>query len=148
MATKDVILQIKKAHFTVKLHPNLLEVDLKEGLRKELEDVLESSPAIRRTLGYLFQFAVPLDIPLKDIDSATVNEQGHVKIAAAHRRDIHIPLKVTESKKLVSKLNELIPIEKAKAVESILLADKAKRETSPTKGWAEYIAEHEGRIPK
>jgi hypothetical protein len=148
MTTKDVVMLIKKPRFTVKLHSNLLEVDLNEGLRKKLEDVLEAEPAIRDSLGMLFQFVVPIDVPLKDIESATADDKGQVKIAIPHRRDIHIPLEPAESKQLVAKLNELIPIEKAKEVERILEAEKIKRERGPEKAWAESVAEQEERFPR
>jgi hypothetical protein len=148
MTTKDVVMLIKKPKFTVKLHPNLLEVDLNEGLRKKLEEVLEAEPTIRDSLGMLFQFVVPIDIPLKDIESATADDKGQVKIAIPHRRDIHIPLEPAESNQLVAKLNELIPIEKAKEVERILESEKIKREREPQKAWAEFTAEEEGRMPR
>jgi len=146
MATEDLVMVFKKPHFTVKLHPSLLEVDLKESVRKELEDVLEANSVLRESLGYLFQFAVPLDIPIKDIESATVDKKGRVKITAPHRRDLTIPLKPNESKKLVSKLNQLIPIEKAKEIESILEVEKAKREHGAEMGWAEYIAKYKSEV--
>lgn len=148
MTTKDVVMVIKKPRFTVKLHTNLLEVDLNEGLRKKLESVLEAEPAIRDSLGMVFQFVVPIDAPLKDIESATADKKGQVKIAIPHRKDIHIPLKPSESKKLVAKLNELIPIERAKEIERILEMEKIKRERGPEKAWAESIAEQEERRPR
>jgi hypothetical protein len=148
MSTEDVIMKINKPHFIVKLHSNLLEVDLKEGLRKELEDVLEAKPILRDNLGYLFQTAIPLDVPLKDIESAIVDKKGKTKITLPHRKDIIIPLKAVESKKLVAKLNELIPIEKAKELEKILQSEKTKAEYASKKGWAESVAERERKIPR
>lgn len=115
MAEEDVVMVIEKPHFKVKLHSTLLEVDLKEGVRKELEDVLEAKPALRESLGFLFQTIVPLDVPLRDIESAVVDKKGQVKITIPSRRDITIPLESKESKRLVDKLNELIPVEKERA---------------------------------
>jgi hypothetical protein len=148
MSTEDVIMVINKPHFRVKLHSNLLEVDLKEGLRKELEDVLEAKPILRDNLGYLFQQVIPLDVPLKDIESATVDKKGKTKITLPHRKDIIIPLKAIESKKLVAKLNELIPVEKAKEVEKMLQSEKTKAEYDSKKGWVESVAEREREIPR
>jgi hypothetical protein len=112
MAEGDIVMVIEKPHFKVKLHTGVLEVDLKEGIKKELEDVLEARPSLRESLGFLFQTIVPLDVPLKDIESAVVDKKGQVKITIPSRRDITIPLTSKESKRLVDKLNELIPIEK------------------------------------
>ena len=140
MATEPVILEIKKPHFTVKLHSSLLEVDLKEGLKKDLEDVLEAKPILRDSLGFLFQTVVPLDVPLKDIESATVDKKGQVKIAIPHRRDIVIPLKKAESKRLVDKLNELIPIEKEKEIKRIMISEKARKERTLERAEGEFAA--------
>jgi hypothetical protein len=131
VATKDLVLVIDKPQFVVKLHKNLLEVDLKKGAMKELEDVLEAKPILRESLGFLFQTAVPLDIPLKDIDSVSADEKGRVKIVIPFRKDILIPLDKKEANRLVSKLNELIPIEKQKHLESLLAAEKAAEELEP-----------------
>lgn len=122
-----MIMVIDKPHFTVKLHQSLLEVDLKEGVKKELEDVVEASPILRGSLGFLFQNIIPLDVPLKDIESVEQDEKGQVKIIIQHRKDITIPLEPNESKKLISKLKELIPIEKQKERERILAWEKRKR---------------------
>lgn len=127
MATDDLVMVIDKPHFKVKLHQSLLEVDLKEGVKKELEDVVEASRILRGSLGFLFQNVIPLDVPLKDIESVEQDEKGQVKIKIPHRRDITIPLEPNESKKLISKLNELIPIEKQREIERILASEETKR---------------------
>jgi len=111
---KKLVLKIDRPHFVVSLHEDVLEVDLKEGAKKELEDVLEAHPALRESLGVLFQTVIPLDVALSDIDSAEVDDEGRVKIVIPLRRDIVIPLEFDESKKLTEKLNELIPLAKLK----------------------------------
>jgi len=116
---EDLVMVIDKPHFKVKLHKTLLEVDIKKGIRKELEDALESKPKIRESLGLLFQTMIPLDIPLKDIESVNVDNKGRIKIVTPLRKDIVIPLKPSESKPLVEKLNELIPIEKERALKEL-----------------------------
>jgi hypothetical protein len=128
MGNKDPVMVIDKPHFVVKLHETLLEVDLKEGVKKELEDVVEAKPILRETLGLLFQTVIPLDVHLKDIKSVNVDEKGHVKVVIPHRRDIVIPLKANESKRLVEKLNELIPIEKERAIRELEEAQKSEKE--------------------
>jgi hypothetical protein len=140
MATEDLVLVIDEPHFTVKLHKSLLEVDLKEGIRKELEDALEANPTFRGSLGFLFQTVIPLDVSLKDIESATVDKKGRVKIVIPYRRDIIIPLKPNKSNKLVDKLHKLIPIEKQKEAERILASEEARKELERQRYEAEFRA--------
>jgi hypothetical protein len=128
MSTEDLVLVIDKPSFEVKLHESLLEVDLKKGARKKLEDALESSPSLRGSLGFIFQSVVPLDIPLKDIESVELDEKKQVKIRTHHQRDITIPLEASESKRLISKLEELIPLAKQREMERILASKEAKKE--------------------
>jgi hypothetical protein len=79
-------------------------------------------------LGFIFQSVVPLDIPLKDIESVELDEKKQVKIRTHHRRDITIPLEASESKRLISKLEELIPLAKQREMERILASKEAKKE--------------------
>lgn len=130
MAEKPV-LKIDKPHFVVKLHEDTLEVDLKEGAKKELEDVVEAHPILRESLGILFQTMVPLDVALKDIESAEVDNKGRLKIIIPLRRDIIIPLEANESKRLVEKLNELIPLAKLKHVEQMRVLEEAEKRPKP-----------------
>ncbi len=115
MSSNPVVIVIEKPHLTVKLHERVLEVDLTQGLRKELEDLVEAKPALRKTLGFLFQTVIPLDVPLKDIESATLDEASRVKIVIPFRKDMVIPLEPEESGPFVKKLNELVLQEKARA---------------------------------
>ena len=117
MDSEDLVMVFDKPHFIVKLHQTLLEVDLKEGVRKKLEDFVESNPHMRESLGLLFQTVIPLDVQLKNIETVRLDEKGHVKIVIPHRKDITIPLEKDEAEKLIDKLNELIPIEQAKKAE-------------------------------
>jgi len=116
---KKPVLEIKKPHFTVKLHEDTLEVDLKEGAKKELEDVVEAHSILRGSLGVLFQTIIPLDVALHEIEHAEVDKKGRLKIAIPLRRDIVIPTEPDESKRLVEKLNELIPQAKLKEAEEL-----------------------------
>ncbi len=128
MKKDDLVLFIDKPHFQVKLHPDLLEVDLKQGFRKAMEDVLEAKPFLRETLGFVFQSIIPLDLPLHTVGSVTTDRKGLVKLKLAGRKDINIPLEVEEAKKLVDHLNELIPIEKQKEYERIMKLQEVERE--------------------
>ncbi len=128
-----LVLKVDKPHFVVLLHEDTLELDLKEGARKELEDVVEAHPILRESLGLLFQTIIPLDIALKDVDSAEVDDKGQLKIIIPLRRDITIPLDLNESKRLADKLNELIPLAKlkdAKRMEALEELDERVRPRS------------------
>ncbi len=117
MSSSPIVYTIDKPHFVVKLHEELLEVDLKEGVRKEFEDVAEARPFLRETLGMLYQFAGPLDVPLKDIQKVLKENDGKVKVIIPSRRDLHIPLTPSEAETLTRKLEELIPIARKRAAE-------------------------------
>lgn len=108
---------IDKPHFIVKLHEDLLEVDLKESARKALEDVVEAHPVLRESLGVLFQTVIPLDVALSSIESVKVDDKGRLKVVIPLRRDLLIPLEHDESERLAEKLNELIPLAKLKEAE-------------------------------
>lgn len=140
MSTEDPVLVIDKPQFVVKLHENVLEVDLKKGAAKELEDILETNPTLRGSLGFLFQTAIPLDVPLKDIDFVTTDEKDQVRIVVPHRRDIHIPLDKEETKTLIDKLNELIPKAKQRNLERLLAAEKAAKDAELERETKRYPA--------
>jgi len=110
----EPVLIIDKPKFIVKLHEDVIEVDLKEGAKKEFEDVIEANPALRKTLGFLFQTVIPSDIALSSIESVEVDDKGQLKIIVPRHKDIIIPLEFDESQKLSEKLNELIPLAKTK----------------------------------
>lgn len=103
-----------KPHFVVKLYEDVLEVDLKEGAKKKLERVVEAHPVLRESLGFVFQTIVPLDIALDSIESVNVDHNGRLKVVIPNRKDMVIPLKADESRRFAEKLNELIPLAKAK----------------------------------
>jgi len=119
---------LDKPHFQVKLHSDLLKVDLKEGARAEIEKLAEARPALRDTIGWVFQTIIPLDVHLWEIEKVTVEPSGKVNIRIPHRRDIHIPLEPLEAERLVEKMNELIPVEKERRVERQLAEQAAERD--------------------
>jgi hypothetical protein len=146
MSAEDIVLEIKKPHFTVRLRERSLEVDLNEGVRKELEDVLEANHMLRESLGFLFQTIVPLDVDLKDIDSVKVDKAGQVKIVIPSRRDITIPLKLGQSKRLVEKMDELIELEKERVVLDEKESKKIKKAYEPKISAAKAAAESLERV--
>ena len=135
--TSEIVMVIEKPYLTVKLHERLLEVDFADGLRRELEGALEANTALRETLGYLLQAAIPLDVALRDIDSARVDKNGHVKVAIPFRKDLIIPLGPTDSKRLVEKLDQLIPADKARAVREMRESEARKKALEAQRGRVE-----------
>lgn len=121
------VVKIDKPHFVVKLHEDYLELDLKEGAKKELEDVVEAYPGLRESIGLLFQTIIPLDVALHEVQRVEVNEEGHLKIVIPLRRDITIPLDAEESKKLADKMNELIPLAKQEEAGHLKALDEAAK---------------------
>ncbi len=117
-----------KPHFEVRLHSDLLQVDLKEGARRELERLAEARPILRESLGWIFQTIIPLDVKLHEIDNVEVDHDGKVKVIIPGRKDIHIPLEHSESQRLVEKLNELIPAEREKLFRERQFSDARKAE--------------------
>jgi hypothetical protein len=136
MNDEDIVMTIDKPHFIVKLHTTQLEVDLREGARKELEKLIEANPTFRDSVGLLFQSVIPIDVRLRDIRSVGLDKKGRVKIDIPRRKDLTIPLDQEESKRLIDKLNELIPPEKERALKDAEEARKtegalrAKRSTN------------------
>ena len=111
------VLEIEKPYYVVRLHEDTLEVDLKEGAKKELEDVVEAHPVLRESLGILFQTIIPLDVALHEMESVQLDDKGRLKIVIPLRRDIIIPTEPDESKRIIEKLNELIPLAKLREAE-------------------------------
>jgi len=127
MSETTVILEIDKPHFTIRLYKNMLKIDLKGTLKNEIEEALENKPGLRETLGHILGIFAPLHIRLCDIDEVKMEKTGNVKIVLPHHRDVVIPLETRYAKKLVDKLNELIPEEKEKELERIMDEQKLQR---------------------
>ena len=112
----------------MKLHSDILEVDLKEGVRKELEALAEARPFLRDSLGWMFQSIIPLDVHLYEIEEVKTDKKGQLQIKIPGRRDIHIPLEPHEATQLTEKMNELIPPEKEKARQREKLRQEIERQ--------------------
>ncbi len=128
MPEKPVVLHIEKPHFEVKVHSDSLEVNLKEGAKREIEKLAEAKPILQETLGWIFQTIIPLNVRLWEIERVDVDSGGKVSLLIPHRKDLHIPLEPTDARRLADKLNQLIPIEKARELERIKNYEIAERE--------------------
>jgi len=142
MAGKAPILEIAKRHFTVRLFSNMLRVDLKGGLKNEFEEALENKPILKETLGHILSIFVPLHIRLCDIDSVHVDETGKIKIVLPRHKDVTIPLKPDEARKLESKLNELIPEEKRRELLRVMRESRVEKEAEETVEMGRASAEY------
>jgi hypothetical protein len=110
-------LEIEGSYFTVKLYENLLRLDLRGGTKNEIVEALENKPVLRQTIGNILDLFVPLHIHVSDIDSVNMVDMGKVKLVLPRHRDVTIPLRANEAKKLVDTLNPLILREKEKKSE-------------------------------
>ena len=128
MAEKHAVLVIDRPNFQVKVHSDTLELDLKEGVRREIEKLAEARPILQETLGWIFQTIIPLNVRLWEIDSASVDAGGKVSLVIPHRKDLHIPLDAADGRRLVDKLNQLIPGEKTREMERARSFDVAQKE--------------------
>jgi hypothetical protein len=127
MSKSVEILEIEKAHFTVRVYESMLKIDLKGGVKDEIEDALENKPVLRETIGRILGMFIPLHVRLSDIDSVRTDEKGDVVVKLPRHRDVAIPLDPKDAKKLVDKLNQLIPKEKEKEIARIMEEQKLKR---------------------
>jgi len=116
MSENPPILEIDSPHFTVRLFREMLKIDLKGTLKNEIEEAFENKPILRQTIGNILGIFVPLHIHLSDIDDVFMDESGKVKISLPRHRDITVPLRPEQAKKLVRKLNDLIPSAKRGAL--------------------------------
>jgi hypothetical protein len=124
MSETGTVLKIDKPHFTVELYESVLKIDLKGSVKNDLEEALENKPLLKESIGGLLSMFVPLHIRLSHVDSIRKDKMGKVTIKLHLHRDIVIPLEPNEAKKLVDKLNRLIPEEKKKDLER---ANKERR---------------------
>lgn len=108
------VLEIDKSLFTVRLYEDFLRIDVKGSFKNELEEALENKPVLKETIGALLGIFAPLHIRVGHIDSARVINSGKVKLVLPLHRDVVIPLDPEEAKRLVDKLNSLIPAARRK----------------------------------
>jgi len=124
---EDPILVIDKPDFVVRLHKDLIEVDLKEGGKEKLEDAIEKAPLLRKTLGFVLQSTIPSDVELCDIKSCEVDVKGQLKLVIPRHVDVVLPLGVDDANRLAWELRDLIPLAKTRK--------KAYRKRVPLYTW-------------
>jgi hypothetical protein len=127
MADTTEILRIDEPHFTIRVYESMLRIDLKGSVKNEIEDALENTPVLKETLGKILAMFVPLHVRLSDIDSVQMDTQGKITIKLPRHRDIVTPLDPKDAKKLVDKLNELIPKEKEKELKRIIKEQRLQK---------------------
>lgn len=128
MPEKPVVMRFDRPHFEVKLHSDSLEVNLKEGVRREIEKLAEARPILQETLGWVFQTIIPLNVRLWEIERVEVEPNGKVNLVIPHRRDLHIPLELADAERLAEKLKQMIPEEKARELERVRNYEMAQKE--------------------
>jgi len=89
---KDPILVIEKPDFVVRLHKDVIEVDLKKGGKAKLEDAFEKDPLLRKTLGFVLQSTIPSDVELCDIKSCEVDDSLLQECSSSIKRAKHFQL--------------------------------------------------------
>ncbi len=127
MPKTRLVLEIDNPHFTVKLYENILQIDLKGTTKNKIEEALENKPVLRQTVGTILGIFVPLHIRLSDIDDARPDESGKVKIILPRHRDVTIPLQPGQARKLMRKLNELIPKDKKEELRRTIRREELQR---------------------
>jgi len=124
--SEKILIEIDKPHFTIRLYEKMLIIDVKGKLKDEIAETLENKPVLRETLGRILSIFAPLHIRLSDIDSVNMDKLGNVRIHL-HHGDKIVPLEPKEAKKLINKLNELIPEAKEEELERVIKEHKLQR---------------------
>jgi len=92
MPEKTVVLLIERPHFEVEVHSDSLEVNLKEGARREIEKLAEAKPILQETLGWVFQTIIPLNVRLWEIEKAEVDSGGKVSLVIPNKEGPPSPI--------------------------------------------------------
>jgi hypothetical protein len=127
---KDPILVIEKPDFIVRLHEDWIDVDLKQGGKAKLEQIIEKDPLLRKTLGFVLQATIPSDVDLCDVQCVEVDDKGQLKLVIPRHVDIVLPLGLDDAKRLAWELKDLIPLAKTRK--------KANRKRLPLHTWWPY----------
>jgi len=137
---KDPILIIDKPDFVVRLHKDLIEVDLKEGGKEKLEDAIEKDPLLRKTFGFVLQSTIPSDVELCDVKSFEVDDKGQLRLVIPRHVDIVLPLGIEDANRLAFELRDLIPLAKTRK--------KAYRKRLPLHTWWSQFIIVSGSLPR
>jgi hypothetical protein len=124
----DLVMKIDKKNFSVMLYESLLKVEPNKSIVHKLEEALENKPVLKDTLNEILHVFAPFHVRLSQISKVTADKKGNVTLAIPQHRSVTIPLSLEESKKLVDKLNQLIPSEKEKALERYVSRRRLERE--------------------
>jgi hypothetical protein len=121
-------MEIDKPQFTIMLYEHMLKIDLKDSVKNEIEThVHENNPILQKTIGHVLNMFIPLHVRLSEIDSVDIGKIGKIRINLPRHRDITIPLELKDARRLVDKLNELIPKEKEREVGRLMEEHKLRR---------------------
>jgi hypothetical protein len=127
MSSDTEVLRIDEPHFTVRVYENMLKIDLKGSLKNDIEETFENTPILEQTIGSILEMFIPLHVHLSEVDSVSMDEKGKVLIKLPRHRDVVIPLEPEDAKRLVDKLNELIPEAKEKELTRIMKEQRLRR---------------------
>lgn len=127
MPQEVAVLEVENPRLTIRLYENMLRIDLKGSFKNEIEEALENKPVLRETIGSVLGIFAPLHIRLSDIDSVHIDEKGKIKVILPHRRDVVIPLELKDGKRLLEKLNQLIPEAKTRELKERIMKRIGKR---------------------
>jgi hypothetical protein len=114
------ILRIVRPHFTVRVYETRLRIDLKGSVKNDIEEAFENTPVLGQTIGSILGMFIPLHVHLSDIDSVHMDKRGRVVLKRPRHRDVVIPLEPRDAKRLVDKLNQLLPAAKKKELRRIM----------------------------
>ena len=114
------ILRIDRPHFTVRVYENVLRIDLKGSIKNDIEEAFENTPVLKQTIGSILEMFMPLHVHLSEIDSVRMDEKGKVVIKVPRHRDVVIPLEPRDAKRLVDRLNQLVPAAKEKELRRMI----------------------------
>ncbi len=120
MPEPQALLIIERPQLTVRVYERMLKIDLKGSFRNELEEALENTQILKQTLGNILAIFAPLHVRLCDVDSVQMDKKGNVTIKQPLHRDVVIPLEPKDAKRLLDKLNQLIPAEKERELNRII----------------------------
>jgi hypothetical protein len=121
------ILRIVRPRFTVRVYENVLRIDLKGSVKNDIEEAFENTPVLEQTIGSILGMFIPLHVHLSGIDSVHMDKRGKVVIKLPRHRDVVIPLEPRDAKRLVDKLNQLVPAAKEKELRRIMKEHKLQR---------------------
>jgi len=121
------ILRIVRPHFTVIVYESRLRIDLKGSVKNDIEEAFENTPVLKQTIGSILGMFIPLHVHLSDIDSVHMDKRGKVVIKRPRHRDVVIPLEPRDAKRLVDKLNQLLPAAKEKELRRIMEENRLQR---------------------